>query len=311
MFSGQGSQFFQMGAPLYRQDAGFRQRMDRMDALLRPSLGQSVVSTLYEGTSKADMFDDLVMTSASIFALEIALAETLMDAGVMPDITLGASLGSYAASVVSGCIGLKSAAQLVVSQARIFRQEVEEGGMIAVLEDWRWAAEDPFLQARSVIAGIHCAQHVVLSARQPHLPEVEAYLRAQGRAFQRLPLRHPFHSPWIDAAKPRLLSACDALVPAQRALLPMACCAAARCLTILPPDHFWNVAREPIRFDLTIMELERQGPSRYVDVGPSSSLATFLKYLLPQASMSRTYPIVNAFGQDVVNLAAVRKDLCR
>jgi malonyl CoA-acyl carrier protein transacylase len=76
-------------------------------------------------------------------------------------------------------------------------------------------------------------------------------------------------------------------------------------LTDLPDDFFWRVVRHPIRFRETVAELERRGSHRYIDVGPSGTLATFVKYGLPQASSSTVHAILTPYGQDRRNLAAV------
>jgi len=310
MFSGQGSQYFQMGAPLYRQDETFRRSMDRMDTLVRELTGCSVVATLYGSHSKAAPFDVLTLTSPAIFMVEVALAETLMAAGVMPDLTLGASLGSYAASVIAGCIGVEAGLQMVVRQAQVFEDACEQGGMIAILAD-PGIAEAPILSVNAVVAGINYASHFVLSARSRHLPGIETYLQGAGHPFQRLPIKYPFHSPWIEPARPALSAASAALLRPRPARMPIVCCATTACITELSADHFWHVARDPIQFQRSILALEAQGAYRYVDLGPSSSLATFLKYLLPPTSPSKHYPVMTAYGRDVACLETVMKALGR
>ncbi len=81
--------------------------------------------------------------------------------------------------------------------------------------------------------------------------------------------------------------------------------ASANRITRLSTGYFWNVARQPIFFEQTIAQLEQEGPFRYLDIGPSGSLATFLKYLIPKSSESRVASVMTPYGQDIQNLAAV------
>jgi acyl transferase domain-containing protein len=69
--------------------------------------------------------------------------------------------------------------------------------------------------------------------------------------------------------------------------------------------HLWRVVRQPIRFMAAIQELERADTYRYIDVGPASTLATFLKYGLPKSSRSDVYPLLSPYGQEEKNLAAL------
>src|SRR4051812_8779412 len=101
MFSGQGSQYFHMGRALFEGNATFRHWMTRLDAMVRQSSGASVVETLYsDANRRSDAFDRTLLTHPAIFMVEVSLAQCLMDAGLQPDLVLGASLGSFAAAAV-------------------------------------------------------------------------------------------------------------------------------------------------------------------------------------------------------------------
>ena len=84
------------------------------------------------------------------------------------------------------------------------------------------------------------------------------------------------------------------------------CCERATSLSALSEDYFWRVIRRPIRFQDSINELEKSASYRYIDVGPSGTLATFLKYLLPATSSSTAHAILTPHGRDQKNLDALR-----
>lgn len=87
------------------------------------------------------------------------------------------------------------------------------------------------------------------------------------------------------------------------------CCEQAAVLTDLPDDFFWRAVRRPIRLRDTIAQLESQGPYRYIDVGPSGTMATFAKYALPAGTASTVHPALTPYGQDLKNMAALRAAL--
>src|SRR5262245_62561009 len=138
MCSGQGSQYFQMGRALYDGDDTFREWMIELDDIARGESGKSVIETLYsDAHCKGDPFDRTLLTHPAIFMVEYSLAQSLMRAGVRPDIVLGVSLGSFAAAAVAGFIDVEDALTAVARQAIALEEWCEPGGMIAVLADRR------------------------------------------------------------------------------------------------------------------------------------------------------------------------------
>lgn len=302
MFSGQGSQYYQMGKQLFQENAVFRQWMTRLDDLAYEISGKRVVDAIYSA-GKGEIFDRLLLTHPAIFMVEYSLAQCLINEGIEPDLTLGASLGSFAAAVVAGHMGAEDAMIAVVKQALVLESSCEEGGMIAIMADPS-LYEERFLSERSEMAGINFSTHFAVSAKWRDLDAIEAALKERDVVYQRLPVRFAFHSRWIDSARERFTSLMRS-IPIGKGDLPLACCEQATTLTYLPDDYFWPVVRNPIRFRDTVAHLERCGAHRYIDVGPSGTLATFAKYALPQNTESTAHPILTPYGHDLKNLAAL------
>jgi bacillaene synthase trans-acting acyltransferase len=304
MFSGQGSQYFQMGRPLYGANETFRDWMNRLDSIVRRESGVSVIETVYaDANAKSHPFDRTLLTHPAIFMVEYSLAQALMAAGVSPDMVLGASLGSFVAAAVGGFLEVENALLAVIRQARVLEERCEPGGMTAVLADPALFAEE-FLSGHSELAAINFATHFVVSARRAELAEIEMVLKQREIAHQRLPVSFAFHSQWIEAAEPGYVPFLRSLAcrPGQ---LPLVCCDRAEALSELPVDYFWDIVRHPIRFRETTARLEEEGGHRYIDVGPAGTLATFLKYGLPQTTKSTIHAILTPFGADEKNFAAV------
>ncbi|MBO0798460.1 MAG: acyltransferase domain-containing protein [Blastocatellia bacterium] len=304
MFSGQGSQYFHMGRAFYDGDGTFREWMIRLDDIVKQGSGRSVIETLYsDAYGKGDPFDRTLLTHPAIFMVEYSLAQSLLRAGLRPDIVLGVSLGSFTAAAVAGFVGVEEALTAVIHQAIVLEECCEPGGMIAVLADPELFAAD-FLGGRCELAAVNFSSHFVVSARRAELAKIEADLRERSIQYQRLPVSFPFHSRWIDEAKPRFESFMQSL-PCRQGRLPLACCEQAAILSDLSDGYFWNVVRRPIRFRETIERLERLGPRRYIDVGPSGTLVTFLKYGLLTSPNSTTHTILTPYGLEQRNLAAL------
>jgi len=304
MFSGQGSQYYQMGRALFDHNPIFRDSMIRMDSMVRELSGYSVVETLYTaGHTRGAKFDRTLLTHPAIFMVEYSLAQSLMHAGVIPDATLGASMGSFAAATVAGFLDVEDALTAVIRQASTLEACCEPGGMMAVLGDPA-LYEEEFLSAHSELAAVNFPSHFVVAARQAQFEEIEAGLKKRNVTCQRLPVSFAFHSQWIDDAKAPFESFLQS-IRYKTGKLPLMCCDQAENLANLPDNYFWNVTRQPIRFREAIAELERRGAYRYIDVGPAGTLATFLKYGLPTESPSKMHAILTPYGRDLQNLAAL------
>jgi bacillaene synthase trans-acting acyltransferase len=129
-------------------------------------------------------------------------------------------------------------------------------------------------------------------------------LKQRNIGFQRLPVSFPFHSQWIDKAEASFALFMRS-VPRKRGRLPLVCCDQTSILSDLPDGYFWNVVRHPIRFRETTARLEELGDHRYIDVGPSGTLATFLKYGMSAATKSAAHSILTPYGSDQKNLSAL------
>src|SRR5579872_2141062 len=203
MFSGQGSQYFQMGRPLFEASTVFRKHLQRFDELLRELSGISALDALYgKQRDRAEPFDDILLTHPAIFIVEYALAKALMDAGGVPEMVLGTSLGSFAAAALAGIIPAEEALAAVVYQARALEESCEPGGMVAVLADPALYRE-AFFADRSELAAINFSSHFVVAAPAEQCREIERQLAARKLPSQRLPVSFAFHSRWLDAAQGR------------------------------------------------------------------------------------------------------------
>jgi acyl transferase domain-containing protein len=304
MFAGQGSQHYHMGRELFERQGTFRRHLLAVDAMARDLLGRSVVSAIYDETRHhGDPFERLMLTHPAIFMVEYALAQALIEKRGMPELVLGASLGTFAAAVIAGCLGVEQALAALIGQARQIEACCPRGGMIAVLADPA-LYDDLRGHADCDLAGVNFDSHFVVSARSEQLGAVQAYLRHQRIGFLRIPVEYAFHSRWIDAAR----AGCAEFVRTLRlrgAKLPLVCCAHAGILSEFPSDYLWRVAREPIRFLDTIRRLEEQGGHRYIDIGPSSAMATLLKYALPVPSQSVIHSTLSRFGHDARAFASL------
>lgn len=303
MFSGQGSQYYQMGRGLFEGQASFRRKVLRMDGVVRRLIGTSVVEVLY-GSTPSTPFDRTLLTSPAILMVELALAELLIERGMNPDYVCGASFGTLAAATVAGCMAPDQALVLAIEQARAIEAHCQPGGMITLLGGRELYEGDSILLEHSEVAAVNSPSHVVIAGTVGGLNVIEAHLKRKGILFHRLPVRYAFHSKWIEDARLPLL-ACVRSISLTDPKVPILCCVTAETVPIISKEYFWTVMRSPIRFSETIMRCESRGPHTYIDVGPSGSMAAILRHALPSTPLSRVKWIMSPYADEVQQFGLV------
>lgn len=305
LFSGQGSHYYQMGRELFECNATFREYLNAADAAAREQLGMSVLQEVFNPQRrKSDLFDRTLLTHPAIVMVEWALANTLIDAGIEPDYLLGASLGSFAAAALADSLSMEDALAAAIAHARAIEQHCPAGGMSAVLATARrceaLAAQFDGCELAAVNFDTHCA----IAGPVPALAAAEAQLRKADVGCQRLAVSRPFHSRWVDPAEQPWRTAVSTL-SWRPARVPVLCGSQSVPPATLDADSLWRATRNPIRFPEPVLALEQRGPCHYIDLGPAGTLATFLKYLLPQTSTSDVHAVLTLAGQDSRSLQRV------
>ncbi|MFG6107404.1 acyltransferase domain-containing protein [Leptothoe sp. EHU-05/26/07-4] len=309
MFSGQGSQYFDMGRDLYKANPVFRDRMQACDAHCERLLGFSILEIIYPraNVSKSAPFDNLHHTHPALLCIQYSLAQTLLSQGMKPDLMLGYSLGEWVALSVFGVLPFAAALESVVEQVDLLKRCTPPGGMLAVMASPDIVDSSPVYQDMAISAH-NFRNHFVLSGLKQSIDCVQAHLRASEITHQRLPVTVAFHSPAMDAIEMYYKAQGHRKYP-QSLTIPLVSLAYTEILDILPEDFLWNILRRPVFFEKTIRRLEADGDYHFVDLGPSGTLATFLKYLLTPDSHSKISPILTPFQQAQVNLERLESAL--
>ncbi|MBW4478283.1 MAG: acyltransferase domain-containing protein [Tolypothrix brevis GSE-NOS-MK-07-07A] len=123
LFTGEGSQYVNMGWELYQTQPTFRQILEECDQILRPYLEKPLLSVLYpQSTALAEspsLLDQTAYAQSALFAIEYALAQLWQSWGIKPDVVMGHSLGEYVAATVAGVFSLENALKLITTRARL------------------------------------------------------------------------------------------------------------------------------------------------------------------------------------------------
>jgi len=145
--------------------------------------------------------DETVPYQLSVFAGSVDLLYRLRDAGVVPDVVAGHSLGEYAAAHAAGSLGLADGVRLVAERDRLMNLASREnaGGMVALIgadpDDVARATEEA--DGIVVEANFNTPRQTVVSGQIEAIETVTE--RVRGRKV-RLEVSGAFHSPLMEGA---------------------------------------------------------------------------------------------------------------
>jgi bacillaene synthase trans-acting acyltransferase/trans-AT polyketide synthase/acyltransferase/oxidoreductase domain-containing protein len=308
MFSGQGSQYYHMGKELYENHSRFKFWMDQCDEIVHPIVQTSLIDVLYRGQGKSEPFDQILYTNPSLLCIEYSLSRVLLAMGIQPDFLLGYSLGEITASVVSGVISLEDGIQLVVGMAKLVEEKTQLVEMLAVIEAQEIITTFPDLFQNCWLTGKNFQSSFVVSGLPNDIRHLQEGLKQKNIISQKLPVKYGFHTALLDPIEEELKQ----LVRNIKRLpmgIPIISSLTTATIQEVNDDHIWEVIRYPVEFERTIRSMLQKDDYIFIDVGPSGSLATFVKYLLTSNSNSLHLAAINQFGKDLNSIEKLRTSL--
>lgn len=310
MFSGQGSQYYNMAKKLYEQNEVFRISMNKLDKIATELIGESILNNMYvENKGYSDRFCEIRYTHPSIFMVEYSLSQALISNNIIPDYLLGTSLGEFCALTISNVLTVEYAMEIVTTQAKILKKySTQEGGMMAILENANLYLDVPIIHNNSQLIAVNYKKHFVISGEIKMLKEIGEYLKNKNIAFQLLPVNYAFHSSLIEEIKPFFKEIIDTK-KLRRSTIPIISGVNGKTIYEIEDDYLWDIIRKPMRFSQAINALEDKGDYVYIDVGPSGTLASFTKNNIPESSDSKIFPIITPFNMELRNLNRLRNEL--
>lgn len=302
MYSGQGSQYFHMTRELYERNARYRLWLDHCDEIASPLIGKSLLDTVFDPRrDKSDPFNSLPDSSAALICVEYSLTRVVQELGHECDFLLGYSLGEITAAVVAEALPLEDGIGFAVEFARLLERHTPRSGMLAVVGSQEILRTHEHLFADCWVTGRNFEGNFVVSGRAADIDALERALEAESVLCQRLPVDYGVHTELIDPVEERARRLMDALsfAPPQ---VPVISSATAKGAGEVSADGIWAALREPVEFSRTIEEVTAEGGATFVDLGPSATLATFVKYIAGPGGGSSHVSTVNRFGNDVKSM---------
>ena len=272
VFTGQGSQYPDMGKGLYRSNTVFRESVDYCSELFSTWLGYSVKEVIY-GQGAKDL-NETLHTQPAIFAVEYGLAQSYLTCGIRPDMVAGHSIGEFVAAVIAEVITLEDAVKLVAHRALFMHELQERGEMIAAFCSEGQASS--LLNGDAVaLAAINGPDSVVIAGETKALEKVLQRFDEENIAAKKLNVSHAFHSPMMSPVAERFRGIAADIsysVPSvpfvsglTGALIPEG--------TVPDADYWTRHIMEPVRFADVVQSALAANVRTFLEVGSAPTLS--------------------------------------
>ena len=293
IFPGQGAQYPGMGKPLYDSEKDIFDMAEK----LRPG----TLRSCFEGT--AEELRDTAVTQPCLYTTELAAAESLMKAGVLPDALAGFSLGEVVALAVGGAYAYDEGFEIVCKRAELMAKTTEKvkTGMIAVLKLENEEVERVCALHEGVYpVNYNCPGQVTVAGLTESLERAKADFTAAGGRVIPLAFSGGFHAPFMsEAAKAfgeflagREIGVLERPVWSNRTAERYG-------------DDVWQLMEEqidhPVLWEKLIRNMSENGVNVFIEIGPGQTLTKFVKKIIPTA---KTY-----HAETPEEIAAVAKEL--
>lgn len=277
IFTGQGSQYIDMGKNLYYQNEVFRSYIDRCNDILQPILEKSIIAIMFDTNSEE--INETQYTQPALFTIGYSLAKLWMHLGVEPDYVMGHSVGEYIAACISGVFNLNDALKLIAERGKLMQQLPQDGDMLAVFTGINNLEKilKPFDKEVS-IAAYNGPESIVISGKKSCIEIINNKLIDQNIRTVKLNVSHAFHSPLMIPVIETFKNTGELVTfspPKIKLVSNLTGNIANQEITTV--DYWCKHILEAVRFEQSINFLTEQGANIFIEMGPKPTLSALAK----------------------------------
>jgi len=277
LFAGQGAQVVGMGKDLAGLAPAARARFDQANELL----GYDLTDICFNGPEA--VLTQTEHAQPGIYLVSWVALELLQAAapGLEFAATAGLSLGEFTALAAAGALRVEDGLRLVRERGRFMQDacNATRGGMAAIIGLDESTTREVCAEAGVELANLNCPGQLVISGPADRITIACDLAKARG-ARRALPLSvaGAYHSRLMASARAPLAAALAA-VPVSAPRVPVI-----SNVTAEPHgspaeirERLVQQVTAPVLWEPTIRRLIREGCTRFIELGPGTTLSGFLK----------------------------------
>ena len=294
LFSGQGSQYLEMGRELVINFPCLRQTYTHMDSLLCED-GLQPLSTvvfpqpIFDQAQKQIQLATLQKTEyaqPAIGVFSAGLYKILQQAGFKPDFVAGHSFGELTALWAAGVLSEEDYLFLVKARGQAMatpaNSDFDAGGMLAVKGDIHQITEVIKNFPLVAVANRNSQHQIVLAGKKKEISQVKDILKNQGFSTFLLGVSAAFHTPLVSHAQKPFAQAVEK-VNFNEAKIPVYTNVTGGCYPQEPHD-IQKILKEQllnqVLFQQEIENIYAAGGYCFVEFGPKNILTNLVKEIL-------------------------------
>ncbi|WP_293067350.1 SDR family NAD(P)-dependent oxidoreductase [Okeania sp. SIO2B3] len=285
MFTGQGSQYVNMGRKLYEMAPTFRKALEECDKILQPYLEVPLLEEIYpKEEQNSSVLDQTAYTQPALFAIEYALAKLWYSWGIKPSVVMGHSVGEYVAACIAGVFSLEDGLKLIAMRGKLMQKLPSGGEMVAVM-----ASESVVKEAigeytsRVSIAAINGPESLVISGESAAIASICNKLESVGVKTKGLQVSHAFHSPLMEPMLTEFEKVAKEITYNQAKIPLISNVTGEKAGGEITSAEYWVThVRKPVRFAQSMKTLESEGYETYLEIGPKPILLGMGKQCVTQ-----------------------------
>jgi len=281
LFPGQGSQYVGMAKDLFDNFAVAKDIINEADSTLGFTLSQIMFNGPVEELKQTEY------TQPAIFLHSVVISSIINKLDV--DAVAGHSLGEYSALVTAGAIQLDDAVKHVRARGVAMQEAgVQNPGTMAAIIGLEPATVKDLCGEASADGVVQCANfnspgQIVISGSVPGVKKgMELCKTAGAKVAKELIVSAAFHSPLMESAKSKLLTAIDnskindAKIPVYANVSAQPVQASEEIKKLL-----FEQVTSPVRWEETINNMINDGVDEFYEIGPGNVLQGLLKRINP------------------------------
>lgn len=285
MFTGQGSQYVNMGKLLYETNDIFKQAFDDCDRLFQPYLMKSLFDLVYGENAEEELIEKTAYAQPLIFTVEYALYKLWESYGVIPEIVMGHSIGEYAAAVAAGIISLLDAAKLVSVRGKLMDTAPGKGRMATIFAEEEKVQE--LLKGYEDTVGIaahNAKDNCVISGQADEVEKVEAKAGSEGIRTKSLKVSHGFHSMLMTPVLEEFRAIAEELDynTAQIRFISSLYAKELEAMQVPDSDYWTRHIREKVDFYGAVTSIDKKENYLLLEVGANRVLAALCKLIFEE-----------------------------